>query len=50
MDALEPTKPPIQWAPGALSLGVKWPGSESDHPPTSTGEVKNAWSYTTFMA
>jgi hypothetical protein len=25
------TQPPILWVPGALSLGVKWPGSEADH-------------------
>jgi hypothetical protein len=25
--ALGPTQPPIQWVPGALSLGVKWPGA-----------------------
>jgi hypothetical protein len=31
--ALEPTQPPIQWVPGALSL-------------SSSAEVKNAWSYT----
>jgi hypothetical protein len=24
--ALGPTQPPLQWAPEALSLGVKWPG------------------------
>jgi hypothetical protein len=24
--ALGPTQPPIQWAPGVLSLGIKWPG------------------------
>jgi len=23
---LKPTQPPIRWVPGALSLGVKWPG------------------------
>jgi hypothetical protein len=28
--ALEPTQPPIQWVPGALSLGVKLPGREAD--------------------
>jgi len=27
--ALGPTQPPIQWVPGALSLGVKWPGREA---------------------
>jgi hypothetical protein len=29
--ALGPTQPPIQWVPGALSLGVKRPGREADH-------------------
>jgi len=28
--ALRPTQPPIQWVPGALSLGVKWPECEAD--------------------
>jgi hypothetical protein len=28
-----PTQPPIQWVPGALSLGVKWPRHEADHSP-----------------
>jgi hypothetical protein len=32
--------------PGALSLGVKRPGHEADHPPASSAEVNNAWSYT----
>jgi hypothetical protein len=44
--ALGPTQPPIQWVPGALSLGVKRPGREADHSPPSSAEVKNAWSYT----
>jgi hypothetical protein len=30
---------------GALSLGVKRPGCEADHSPTSSAEV-NVWSYT----
>jgi hypothetical protein len=52
---LGPTQPPIQWVPGALSLGVKVSGREADHSPSSSAEVKNAWSYTsapqyTFMA
>jgi hypothetical protein len=39
----------------ALSLGVKRPGSEADHSPSTRAEVKNAWSYTStpqyvFMA
>jgi hypothetical protein len=51
--ALGPTQP-VQWVPGALSLGVKRPGRE-DHSPPSSAEVKNARSYTftpqyTFMA
>jgi hypothetical protein len=40
------TQPLIQWVPGALSLGVKRPGCETDHSPPSSAEVKNAWSYT----
>jgi hypothetical protein len=37
--------PPIQWVPGALSLGVKRAGREADHSPPSSAEVKNAWSH-----
>jgi hypothetical protein len=53
--ALEPTQPPIQWVPGALSLWVKRPGCETDHSPPSSAEVKNAWRHTStpqyaFMA
>jgi len=44
--ALGPTKPPIQWVPGALSLGVTRPGREADRSPPSSAEVGNAWSYT----
>jgi hypothetical protein len=44
--ALGPIQPPIQWVPGALSLGVKWLGCEADHSPPSSAEVKTAWSYT----
>jgi hypothetical protein len=43
--ALEPTQPPIQWAPRTLSLGVKRPVREADHSLPCTAEVKNAWSY-----
>jgi hypothetical protein len=39
--ALEPTQPPIQWVPGALSLEVKRPRREA--------EVKNPWSYTSTL-
>jgi hypothetical protein len=45
----EPTQPPIQWVPGALSLGVKRLGREADHSPPSSAEVKNAWSYTSTI-
>jgi hypothetical protein len=38
--ALGPIHPPIQWVPGALSLGVKQPVREADHPPPSSAEVK----------
>jgi hypothetical protein len=43
--ALGPSQPPMQWEPGALSLGVMWPGHEADHLPPSSIKVKNAWSY-----
>jgi hypothetical protein len=42
----EPTQPPIPWVPGALSLGVKRPGRETDQSPPSSAKVKNAQSYT----
>jgi hypothetical protein len=38
--ALGPTQPPIQWVPGALSLGVKRPGCEADYSRPSSTEVK----------
>jgi hypothetical protein len=38
--ALGPTQPPIQWVPGALSLGAKRPASEAGHSPPSSAEVK----------
>jgi hypothetical protein len=38
--ALGPTQPPLQWLPGALCLGVKRPGRETDHSPPSSAEVK----------
>jgi hypothetical protein len=38
--ALGPTQPPVQCVPGALSVGVKWPGCEADHSPPSSAEVK----------
>jgi hypothetical protein len=38
--ALGPTQPPIQWVPGALSLGVKRLEREADHSPPSSAKVK----------
>jgi hypothetical protein len=43
--ALWPTQPPIQWVPGALSLGVKLPGREADHSPPSSTEFKGVELY-----
>jgi hypothetical protein len=42
------TQPPIQWVPGALSLGLKRPWREADHSPPSNTEIKNPWSYTSI--
>jgi hypothetical protein len=39
--APRPSQPPIQWLPGAISPEVKRPGSEVDHSPPSSVEVKN---------
>jgi hypothetical protein len=49
------TRPPTQGAPGALSSGVKRPGHEADHSPTTSAKVKKMWIYTStspyaFMA
>jgi hypothetical protein len=44
--ALGSTQPPIQWVPGALSLGIKRPGREADHSPPASAEVKKIWIYT----
>jgi hypothetical protein len=44
--ALEPTRPPIQWVPGALSLGVKQQGHEADRKPSASTKVKKMWIYT----
>jgi hypothetical protein len=37
--AMGPTQPPIQWVPGALSLGLKLPGREADNSPRSSAEA-----------
>jgi hypothetical protein len=39
-ELLWPTQPPIQWVPGALSLGVRRLGHEADHSSPSSAEVK----------
>jgi hypothetical protein len=36
------TQPPIQWVPGTLTQGVKWPGYEADHSPPPSAEVKHS--------
>jgi hypothetical protein len=38
---LGPTHSPIQWVSGALPPGVERLGSEADHSPQSSAEVKN---------
>jgi len=44
--ALRPTQSPTRWVPGLLPHAVKRLGSEADHSPPCSAEVKNAWSYT----
>jgi hypothetical protein len=44
--ALGSTQPPIQRVPGALSLGVKWPGPEADHSSPTSAKIKKMWIYT----
>jgi hypothetical protein len=39
--ALEPTLPPTQWVPGALSPGGNQPGREATHSPPASADVKN---------
>jgi hypothetical protein len=43
---LRRTQPPIQWVPGALSLGVNRLEHEADHSPPTSVRVKNKWIYT----
>jgi hypothetical protein len=44
--ALGRTQPPIQWASGVISSGVKQLGHEADHSSLSSAKVKNVWSFT----
>jgi hypothetical protein len=46
--ALGSTQPPIQWVPGALSLGVKQPGHEANHSPPASAKIKKMWIYTSI--
>jgi hypothetical protein len=39
-----PTQPPIQWALGSLTPGVKRPARQADHLPPSSSEVVKEWS------
>jgi hypothetical protein len=47
--ALRPTQPSIQWVKEALSPGVKWPGLEADHSPTTSAEVKKRDLYIPYL-
>jgi hypothetical protein len=38
---VQPTQPPIQWAPGAPVPGAKRQGREANYSPSSGAEVKN---------
>jgi hypothetical protein len=33
----------IEWVPGALSPGIKWPRRAGDHSPPTSAEVKHTW-------
>jgi hypothetical protein len=37
---LRPSRPPMQWVPGVVSLGVERPGRESDYSPPSNAEMR----------
>jgi hypothetical protein len=37
-----PTQPAILWASGSLTVGVKQPGRDANHSPTSRAEMKKA--------
>lgn len=44
--ALEPTHPPIQCAPGALSLEIIEPRHQAEHSLLSNANIQNEWNYT----
>jgi len=41
-----PVSYPVDRGGGAFFSEIKRPDREADHPPPSSAEVKNAWSYT----
>jgi len=51
---LNPKRSNRLWAPPSLLfsgyychfIGIKWPGRDVNHSPTSCAEIKNEWSYT----
>jgi hypothetical protein len=42
---LEPIYPPVEWALGTISLGLRRPGREVNHSPPCSTEVKKIWIY-----
>lgn len=44
--ALVPTHLPVQLVLGAVSLGVEWPGHETNHLPPYSAKVNFEWRYT----
>jgi hypothetical protein len=46
--ALGFTQPPLQSAPGAVSLVVKRPGCDADHTPPPSAEIKKDGAVTTL--
>jgi hypothetical protein len=44
--ALSFTQPPIKWVPGSVYPEVKRKGSEADHSPSTSVEIKKMWIYT----
>ena len=47
--ALGPTQLPVEWVPGTISLGVRWPEQGDGQTSRSNAEVKNDWRYTSIL-